>query len=91
MSKQIHMTSRPPEKPDGDAWVETAVESRKRPRVKPKRLTIDVHPDFHRRLKFHCVRNDVPISDFLRDVIERALPEETSSNQSREPSASDTK
>jgi hypothetical protein len=73
MSKQIRMSSRPKQNPHADSWVETSLPAAAARAVKPKRLTIDIDPNLHTRLKLHCVQRDVRIADLLRDLIERSL------------------
>lgn len=74
MSKRISMTARPKQNPAADNWVEKADPAAARP-PKPKRLTIDIDPELHKRLKLYCVQQDVPIADLLREMIERKLSE----------------
>lgn len=67
------MTTRPKTKPLPDQWVETRTKPETGPRVKPKRLTIDIDPTLHTRLKVHCASNGLQIADLMRDLIEREL------------------
>ncbi|ELP30253.1 plasmid partition protein ParG [Rhodopirellula baltica] len=68
------MTARPKAKAEVDKWVETreAVLAEK-PTVKPKRLTIDIDPTLHKKLKMSCVNRDIQIADLIRTLIEREL------------------
>jgi len=73
MSKRINMTARPRQNPAADTWVETRAEPAAARPSKPKRLTIDIDPVLHKRLKLHCFQQDVAIADLLRELIERKL------------------
>ncbi|TWU22163.1 hypothetical protein Pla52o_32160 [Novipirellula galeiformis] len=74
MSKKIAMTARVKQKPEIDKWVET-----REPlvplklNVKPKRLTIDIDPALHKKLKMNCVKREIQIADLLRTLIEREI------------------
>jgi len=72
MSKEIKMSARPKANQNADTWVETRT-NLPPPPPKPKRLTIDLDPTLHSRLKLHCVRQDTPIADFVRMLIDEAL------------------
>lgn len=76
MSKQIRMTARPQKNNTADQWVETSLPSPIETMAKLKRLTIDIDPDLHTRLKLRCVRQDVRIADWLRDLIVTTLDAE---------------
>lgn len=72
------MTARAKPKPDAeiDKWVETRepVATVKPTAVtKPKRLTIDIDPSMHKKLKMSCVARDIQIADLLRTLIEHEL------------------
>ncbi|WP_286763606.1 MULTISPECIES: plasmid partition protein ParG [Rhodopirellula] len=74
MSKKITMTARPKAKAKIDKWVETRESAATRkPDVKPKRLTIDIDPSLHKRLKMSCVNRDIQIADLIRTLIECEL------------------
>ena len=73
MNKQVRMTARPKKNNTADQWVETSITDATEPAFKPKRLTIDIDPELHTRLKLRCVRRDIRIADFLRDLIEGTL------------------
>lgn len=73
MSKRINITARPKQNPAADQWVETRHAVAEEPSVKLKRLTIDLDPELHKRLKLHCFQQDVPIAELLRELIERAV------------------
>ena len=79
MSKKIKMPTRAKPSPKLDNWVET----RKSPEppkstFKPKRLTIDIHPDLHKRLKISCVQRGIQIADLLRQLIDTDLSQNES-------------
>jgi len=71
MTKKITMQTRPKTAANPDCWVENRDDSSAptAPTVKPKRLTIDIDPDLHSRLKVHCAQRDVRIADLLRQQI----------------------
>ncbi|KLU05868.1 hypothetical protein RISK_002500 [Rhodopirellula islandica] len=81
MNKKITMTARPKPKAELDKWVETRepVDAVK-PAVKPKRLTIDIDPALHKKLKMNCVKRDIQIADLLRTLIESELDRKILSN-----------
>jgi len=73
MSKQIRMTTRPKQSAAADQWVETRHEPVDEPSVKYKRLTIDLDPELHKRLKLYCFEHEIHVSVLLRDFIEQTL------------------
>ena len=74
MSKSITMSARAIKKPDADQWVEMQETSDPpKPTVKPKRLTIDIHPELHTRLKIACAQRGIQIADLVRGLIETDL------------------
>ncbi|ELP32916.1 plasmid partition protein ParG [Rhodopirellula baltica] len=74
MNKRITMTARPRPRAELDKWVETREPvAAAKPAVKPKRLTIDIDPALHKKLKMSCVKRDIQIADLLRTLIEREL------------------
>ncbi len=73
MKKQIPMSARPAKTRDADTWVETSSDMAPPKKVKPKRLTLDMPPSLHSRLKLHCVKNQTEIASFLRELIAGAL------------------
>ena len=74
MSKKIKMSARAKPSPELDNWVEARLSPElPKPSVKPKRLTIDIHPDLHKRLKISCVQRGIQIADLLRQLIETDL------------------
>ena len=75
MSKRISMTTRPKANPAADNWVEKPASAAARP-PKPKRLTIDIDPMLHKRLKLYCFQQDVVMADLLRELIEGKLEAE---------------
>lgn len=74
MSKKVTISARPKQSAGIDKWVETrqTVVPQKLS-VKPKRLTIDIDPGLHRRLKMSCVSRDIQIADLLRSLIMHEL------------------
>ena len=75
MSKRITMQARPDRGPKADQWVENRTEPQKPP-IKPKRLTVDIDPKLHLRLKIHCAAQQIQIADLVRELIQNALPDE---------------
>ncbi|WP_417850306.1 plasmid partition protein ParG [Thalassoglobus sp.] len=71
MSKTIKLSARPVRNQNADTWVESRGDLP--PPPKPKRLTIDIDPTLHSRLKLHCVRQDIPIADLIRSLIDESL------------------
>ncbi|MEZ6136979.1 MAG: plasmid partition protein ParG [Pirellulaceae bacterium] len=70
MSKKVSISPRPKLKPQIDEWVENRIDpEEERPRVKPKRLTIDIEPELHTQLKIYCAKNGCQIADVLRPLI----------------------
>src|SRR5216684_8689831 len=45
---------------------------------KRSRITIDISPELRRRIKMAALQNDLSISEYLSDILEQAVPEETS-------------
>lgn len=81
MSKRITMSARPKSKPEIDKWVETREPNIElEPRVKPKRLTIDIDPKLHTDLKISCAKRGVQIADLLRSLIERDVRSHETAN-----------
>ncbi|HVX09918.1 MAG TPA: hypothetical protein VHC22_01835 [Pirellulales bacterium] len=62
-----------------DKWVQhrdTAPPEPDEPRkIKMKRLTIDVSPSLHRRIKSQCAINNLQMADEIRDLLEKHFPE----------------
>ena len=44
------------------------------PREKMKRLTIDIAPTLHRRVKAGCAERGIEMAEFLRQCLEKAFP-----------------
>ncbi len=77
MSKKIKLSSRPAEPVNSDAWVnQRIVPEESKPTIKPKRLTVDIEPHLHRRLRLHCLQQDVSVTQFVCDLIIKTLPNE---------------
>ena len=51
---------------------------------KRSRLTIDISEGLRRRVKMAAFKNDVSISEYVADILERNVPEETSVRQQSE-------
>mgnify|MGYP003663037943 CR=1 FL=1 len=77
MSKRIQLSTRPAEAKEAegaDRWVgldEPSSPADKR--IKPVRLTFDLDPELHRRLRIHCFTLGQPISEFLRNQIQSVV------------------
>lgn len=56
-----------------DQWVENREPAppAPEPAVKMKRLTIDVSPSLHRKIKSTCAMNNLHMADEIRDLLER--------------------
>jgi ParG len=64
-----------PKKPASpDEWVHGGPEQGTPSAPRMKRLTIDVTPDLHTRLKVECSRRGLKIADVVRDLLEREFP-----------------
>ena len=73
MSKKIKIPTRAADK-EVTEWVETRSKPAASSLVgKPKRLTIDLDPELHRRLKVDCVQKDIQIADRIRGLIQKDL------------------
>lgn len=75
MTKQIPLTSRPQKASNAsmDAWVEGATERKPYKAPNTKRLTFDLDAEIHSQLKIHCATQRIPVTDFLRSLIEQAI------------------
>ncbi|QDV81392.1 hypothetical protein TBK1r_03070 [Stieleria magnilauensis] len=73
MSKKITFPTRHAGTASADKWVQQTNVDRTMPKEKPKRLTIDLAPKLHRKLKLHCVTEDIEIATFIRGLIESRL------------------
>ncbi|MCO8125189.1 plasmid partition protein ParG [Stieleria sp. TO1_6] len=73
MTKKIKMQARPAKPDQADHWVDNRAQSEQLPKLKPKRLTIDIDPELHTRLKIHCAQKQVQIADLLRKQIQSLL------------------
>ncbi|QDT57106.1 hypothetical protein Pan44_51720 [Caulifigura coniformis] len=82
MNKRIQMTARPLKANTADQWVETSLSTPVQPAVKFKRLTVDVDPELHTRLRLRCVRRDEHISDWLRALMVSTLDAEDAGSSS---------
>ncbi|QDT07498.1 hypothetical protein K227x_59250 [Rubripirellula lacrimiformis] len=73
MSKQIKMQVRPSRGNEADQWVEARKVEPEFPPVKMKRLTIDIDPDLHTKLKVHCAMKETEIVSLMRELIQNEL------------------
>jgi hypothetical protein len=74
MTKKITIPTRAKRSPKMDQWVEKRDQVGKPDKsVKPKRLTIDLDPELHRRLKIDSVQKDIQIADRIRELIRADL------------------
>ncbi len=71
MSKKIKFNAKPSARPSADQWV-----SEQAPSEALKRLTIDIPPGLHKRIKIHCASGDLKMADVLRELLEKAFPGE---------------
>lgn len=65
-----------------DSWV-----SDRKTEEKMKRLTIDVSPGLHRRIKSQCARRGDNMADKIRDLLENEFPEEYQRGQGADNAA----
>ncbi len=56
-----------------DAFV--GMQTSPRPREKMKRLTIDISPSLHRRVKTGCAAKGIEMADLMRKFLEREFPD----------------
>jgi predicted DNA binding CopG/RHH family protein len=56
-----------------DAWVGGALERKVYKPPNTKRLTFDLDAEVHSQLKIHCATQGIPVTDFLRSLIEQAI------------------
>lgn len=45
--------------------------------MKRSRITIDISPELRRRIKMAALQNDLSISEYVGDILEKNVPEET--------------
>lgn len=53
--------------------------------MKRSRITIDISPELRRRIKMAALKNDVSISEYVGDILEKNVPEEVSMIRQRRP------
>ena len=83
MNKKVAFGTKPErssaaELPAADAWVQDrkgAADTEPVPSREPtKRLTIDVSPELHRRIKVQCAQEGMNIADVIRELLESRFP-----------------
>ena len=52
--------------------------------MKRSRLTIDVSPELHQRVKILAIKNHLTISEYLKRIIEQAIPDDVDTGQQEE-------
>jgi hypothetical protein len=71
MTKKVKFNAKPLARPSADQWVSD------QPSNEPlKRLTIDVAPSLHKRIKIRCASLDLKMADVIRDLLEKEFPAE---------------
>src|SRR5215467_11753874 len=53
--------------------------------MKRSRITIDISPELRRRIKIAALQNDLSISEYVGDILEKSVPGEASMNRQRRP------
>lgn len=69
MSKDIPLSIRP-NKAAADAWVKNPSELPSLTKSPMKKLSIELDPDLHKRLRLHSATVDIPIAELIREQIE---------------------
>ena len=69
MSKKIKFNAKPTARPSADQWVSDQSSSEAL-----KRLTIDISPSLHKRIKIRCASQELKMADVLRDILEKEFP-----------------
>lgn len=75
MSKKISIPARAKSDPDTDKWVGQSP-TKTKTSGKRKRLTIDLDPALHRKLKLYAVQNEIEIVTLVRTFIEKTVAPE---------------
>jgi hypothetical protein len=59
-----------------EAWIQTpkVEEVVSEPAARPKRLTVEISQELHRRVKVACAQEGKLIADVVRDLLENAYP-----------------
>ncbi len=68
MTKKINIKSKPTDHKKADDWV-TSTKS-KPESAATKRLTIDITPDLHTKIKIQCAQEGVKMSDAIREILQ---------------------
>jgi len=76
-TKRIAIGARPPANPHSEAWIRGDADALKRADLYTARLTLDITPALRARIKVSAFTQGVTVADLLRDLLERAFPEET--------------
>jgi hypothetical protein len=69
MTKDIPLSIRP-SKSSVDAWVKDPSDLPSLPKSRMKKLSIELDPDLHKRLRLHSASVDIPIAELIREQIE---------------------
>ncbi len=74
MAKKVTFGTTPVTKPTPAPTAEQWVDHRNTETT--KRLTIDISPSLHRRIKTTCARRGVKMADEIRELLETHFPDE---------------
>ncbi|MCA9178400.1 MAG: hypothetical protein KDB14_28260 [Planctomycetales bacterium] len=74
MSKDVSFPGKPPSKLNSRA-AEAFAELRLASEERTKRVTFDIPATLHQRVKQACVREDISMSQVLREFLERRFPQ----------------
>lgn len=58
--------------------------------MKRSRITIDISPELRRRIKIAALQNDLSISEYVGDILEKNVPAEASMKQPGRPVSRET-
>ncbi len=56
--------------------------------MKRSRITIDISPELRRRIKMAALQNDLSISEYVGDILEKNVPDEMNVDRARGASCS---
>jgi len=77
-TKRIAIGARPPANPHAEAWIRQGdADAPKRADFYTARLTLDITPALRARIKVSAFTQGVTVADLLRELLERAFPEES--------------